>query len=69
MNGNSDERNSERGAGADANIGLVLSKSIIRRHNMEMWKVRHLSKIYGKEDAAVRALDDVSFSVNKGDVS
>lgn len=34
---------------------------------MELLKVEHLSKVYGKGDAQVRALDDVSFTVGKGD--
>lgn len=34
---------------------------------MEILRVEHLSKIYGKGDTAVRALDDVSFSVEKGE--
>ncbi|MDO5423196.1 MAG: ABC transporter ATP-binding protein [Eubacteriales bacterium] len=34
---------------------------------MEILRVEHLSKIYGKGNAAVRALDDVSFSVEKGE--
>ncbi len=33
---------------------------------MELLRVEHLSKIYGEGDNAVRALDDVSFSVEKG---
>ena len=33
---------------------------------MEILKVEHLSKIYGKGENQVRALDDVSFSVEKG---
>ena len=33
---------------------------------MELLRVEHLSKIYGKGDNEVRALDDVSFSVEKG---
>ncbi len=33
---------------------------------MEIVKVEHLSKVYGKGDTAVRALDDVSFSVEQG---
>lgn len=33
---------------------------------MEILRVEHLSKIYGKEENQVRALDDVSFSVEKG---
>ena len=35
--------------------------------DMEILKVEHLSKIYGTGETAVRALDDVSFSVDKGD--
>lgn len=34
---------------------------------MEILKVEHLSKIYGKGENQVVALDDVSFSVNKGE--
>ena len=34
---------------------------------MEILKVEHLSKIYGKDETAVRALDDISFSVNRGE--
>lgn len=34
---------------------------------MEILKIEHLSKIYGKGETAVKALDDVSFSVNKGE--
>lgn len=33
---------------------------------MEILKVEHLSKIYGSGDNQVKALDDVSFSVEKG---
>ncbi|MBR4308818.1 MAG: ABC transporter ATP-binding protein [Oscillospiraceae bacterium] len=33
---------------------------------MELLRVEHLSKIYGSGDNEVRALDDVSFSVEKG---
>lgn len=33
---------------------------------MEILRVEHLSKIYGAGDNAVRALDDVSFTVEKG---
>lgn len=33
---------------------------------MEIMRVEHVSKIYGSGPAAVRALDDVSFSVEKG---
>ena len=33
---------------------------------MEILRVEHLSKIYGKGENQVRALDDVSFSVEKG---
>jgi putative ABC transport system ATP-binding protein len=34
---------------------------------MEILKIEHLSKIYGSGEMAVRALDDVSFSVKKGE--
>lgn len=34
---------------------------------MEVLKVEHLSKVYGQGDTKVVALDDVSFSVNKGE--
>ncbi len=34
---------------------------------MEILRVEHLSKIYGKGDNQVKALNDVSFSINKGD--
>ncbi|USG68279.1 ABC transporter ATP-binding protein [Brevibacillus ruminantium] len=34
---------------------------------MEILKIEHLSKVFGKGDTAVKALDDVSFSVNKGE--
>lgn len=34
---------------------------------MELLKVDHLTKIYGKEINQVKALDDVSFSVEKGE--
>lgn len=34
---------------------------------MELLKVEHLTKEYGKGDIKVKALDDISFSVNKGE--
>ncbi|GIN69820.1 ABC transporter ATP-binding protein [Bacillus sp. J14TS2] len=34
---------------------------------MEILKIEHLSKRYGKGETAVKALDDVSFSINKGE--
>lgn len=34
--------------------------------NMELLKMEHLTKIYGKGENEVRALDDVSFTVPKG---
>ena len=34
---------------------------------MEILRVEHLSKVYGKGETRVRALDDVSFSVKKGE--
>jgi len=34
---------------------------------MEILRIEHLSKVYGKGETAVKALDDVSFSVKKGE--
>ncbi|MFJ7725260.1 ABC transporter ATP-binding protein [Neobacillus sp. NPDC097160] len=34
---------------------------------MDILKIEHLTKMYGKGDTAVKALDDVSFSVKKGE--
>jgi putative ABC transport system ATP-binding protein len=34
---------------------------------MEILRVEHLSKVYGKGETEVKALDDVSFSVNRGE--
>ncbi len=34
---------------------------------MEILKIENLSKVYGKGDTAVKALDDVSFTVKKGE--
>lgn len=34
---------------------------------MKILEVSHLTKVYGKGETAVRALDDVSFSVDKGE--
>lgn len=34
---------------------------------MEILRVEHLSKIYGSGETAVKALDDISFSVNRGE--
>ncbi|WP_312096318.1 ABC transporter ATP-binding protein [Niallia sp.] len=34
---------------------------------MEILKIENLSKVYGKGETAVKALDNVSFSVNKGE--
>ncbi len=34
---------------------------------MKILEVRHLTKVYGKGETAVKALDDVSFSVDKGE--
>lgn len=36
---------------------------------MELLSIRNLSKVYGKGENAVRALDDVSFSVPKGQMA
>lgn len=34
---------------------------------MELLKVEHLTKEYGKGEAKVKALDDISFTINKGE--
>lgn len=34
---------------------------------MEILKIEHLSKVYGKGETAVKALDDISLSVKKGE--
>ncbi|OMF22523.1 peptide ABC transporter ATP-binding protein [Paenibacillus sp. FSL H8-0548] len=34
---------------------------------MEILKIEHLSKVYGKGEMAVKALDDISFSVKQGE--
>ena len=34
---------------------------------MEILKVHNLSKVYGKGDTQIKAIDDVSFSVEKGE--
>ena len=34
---------------------------------MDILKIENLSKVYGKGETAVKALDDVSFSVKKGE--
>ncbi|MBU9674016.1 ABC transporter ATP-binding protein [Planococcus sp. CP5-4] len=34
---------------------------------MTIMEVKNLSKVYGKDEMAVKALDDVSFTVNKGE--
>lgn len=34
---------------------------------MEILKAEHVTKIYGTGENQVKALDDVSFSVNKGE--
>ena len=34
---------------------------------MDILRVEHLSKVYGKGENEVRALDDVSFTVSKGE--
>lgn len=36
---------------------------------MEILRVEHLSRIYGKGETEVRALDDVSFTMEKGEMT
>lgn len=37
------------------------------RHSVEILKVKNLSKLYGTGDVRIKALDDVSFGVEKGE--
>ena len=39
----------------------------IRRKTMEILKVENLSKIYGKGETSVKAIDNISFSVEEGE--
>ena len=34
---------------------------------MEVLKVEHLSKIYGKGEISVKAIDNISFSIEEGE--
>ena len=34
---------------------------------MEILKVENLSKVYGKGETKIKAVDDISFTVEKGD--
>ena len=34
---------------------------------MELMRIEHLTKVYGSRENAVHAVDDVSFSVEKGE--
>src|SRR5215216_4349256 len=52
-----------RSKDAAVNIGTIQSW----RHNVEILKVHNLSKVYGKGDTQIKAIDDVSFSVEKGE--
>lgn len=49
----------------DGTVGIT--ESCREEKQMEILKVEHLKKIYGKGDNEVRAVDDVSFSVEKGE--
>ena len=43
------------------------NKNEMKKFNMEILRVENLSKIYGKGENEVRAVDKVSFSVEKGE--
>src|ERR1044072_7969456 len=45
----------------------LITEHCYRRHNVEILKVHNLSKVYGKGDTQIKAIDDVSFSVAKGE--
>ena len=43
------------------------NKNEMKKFNMEILRVENLSKIYGKGENELRAVDNVSFSVEKGE--
>ena len=43
------------------------NKNEMKKFNMEILRVENLSKIYGKGENEARAVDNVSFSVEKGE--
>ena len=53
----------------EVNIFMLKKVEQSRRKDimMEILRVEHLNKIYGSGDTAVHALDDVSFTVEKGE--
>jgi putative ABC transport system ATP-binding protein len=46
---------------------LSFQKSISKEITMEILKIENLTKVYGKGENEVRALDNVSFSIEKGE--
>lgn len=46
---------------------IYVKVSVEKREMMEILKVEHLSKVYGSDENKVMALNDVSFSVQKGE--
>jgi len=42
-------------------------KNKVRSNEMEILKAEHVTKIYGTDQNQVKALDDVSFTINKGE--
>jgi putative ABC transport system ATP-binding protein len=50
-------------------LGIELSRNHHTRgeDNVEILKVHNLSKVYGKGDTQIKAVDDVSFNVEKGE--
>ncbi len=48
-------------------LGTLKVDQVLEGANMNILEVQHLSKVYGKDEMEVRALDDVSFTVKKGE--
>ena len=52
---------------SQSTLGNTGPKGLQRKVNMEILRIEGLSKIYGEGNAQVKALDNVSFSVEKGE--
>ena len=48
-------------------LGTLKVDQVLEGATMNILEVQHLSKVYGKDEMEVRALDDVSFTVKKGE--
>lgn len=61
------ERSCFRSEFCTKSIQEVTPTKLLGDMAMEILKIEHLSKIYGTGESAVKALDDISFSVQKGE--